>query len=87
MYKRIILLGLMYQILIVLTLACTILRPVGVKCSSVLASTLISWTCEGPLYSSTFPPNFLEEIQLCPECIHRETRKSEAPPYQDECQC
>lgn len=43
MYKRIILLGLMYQILIVLSLDCTIPRPVGVKCISVLASTLIGY--------------------------------------------
>lgn len=43
MHKRIILLGLMYQILIVLSLDCTIPRPVGVKCISVLANTLIGY--------------------------------------------
>lgn len=41
MYKRITQLGLMHQILIVLTLACTIPRPVGMKCISVSASMLI----------------------------------------------
>lgn len=42
MYKRITQLGLMHQILIVLTLARTIPRPVVVKNISVSASMLIS---------------------------------------------